>query len=257
LLLGHTTLPFDLCRKTGSIVTDRIIVTGNDVSSRKLVRIVQALNGGGFCTISRMGTAQAPWSEPNDGLDARLQNARENGVSWRDVEGGKAISLMIDLQGCLISDVQTRSILKLLNTTSLSYYSSQFPIILILTGRTGTKCATIPLCRLPEFRRISKSPGENTDMVGTMEREKVASTNEAEKHSEGQIAKSIEEYTARLPSDLFLWAAGGSIIGSLSLMAMGKRHEALFVGQWAPTFLLLGIYNKIVKVSGHDRTQRA
>jgi hypothetical protein len=94
-------------------------------------------------------------------------------------------------------------------------------------------------------------------MVGTMEREKVASTNEAEKHSEGQIAKSIEEYTARLPSDLFLWAAGGSIIGSLSLMAMGKRHEALFVGQWAPTFLLLGIYNKIVKVSGHDRTQRA
>ena len=33
---------------------------------------------------------------------------------------------------------------------------------------------------------------------------------------------------------------------------MGKRHDALFVGQWAAPFLLLGIYNKIVKTQGHD-----
>jgi hypothetical protein len=79
---------------------------------------------------------------------------------------------------------------------------------------------------------------------------------EAERHSEGVVARTIEEYTAQLPSDTFLWAAGGSILASLGLMATGNRHGALFVGQWAPTFLLLGIYNKIVKVAGSDRVHQ-
>lgn len=80
-----------------------------------------------------------------------------------------------------------------------------------------------------------------------------STTHEAVRHSEGPVARGIEEYTAQLPSDTFLWAAGASIAGSLTLMATGNRHGALFVGQWAPTFLLLGIYNKIVKVAGSDR----
>lgn len=78
-------------------------------------------------------------------------------------------------------------------------------------------------------------------------------TPEAMRHSEGGLAKPIEEFTAQLPSDTFLWAAGASILGSLTLMASGNRHGALFVGQWAPTFLILGLYNKIVKVAGSDR----
>ena len=76
---------------------------------------------------------------------------------------------------------------------------------------------------------------------------------DAVEQREGGLAKPIEEYTARLPSDTFLWLAGGSILGSLALKMSGRDHEALFVGQWAPTFLLLGVYNKIVKVAGHDR----
>ncbi len=76
---------------------------------------------------------------------------------------------------------------------------------------------------------------------------------EAQSHSEGGLAYSIEEQTAKIPSDVFLWAATGSIVGSLALKMSGKDHEALFVGQWAPTFLLLGLYNKIVKVAGSDR----
>ncbi|HYE19547.1 MAG TPA: hypothetical protein VEA69_13935 [Tepidisphaeraceae bacterium] len=76
---------------------------------------------------------------------------------------------------------------------------------------------------------------------------------EAYRHSEGGLAKPIEEFTARLPSDTFLWLAGGSILGSLTLKMMGRPHDALFVGQWAPTFLILGLYNKIVKVAGSDR----
>ena len=69
---------------------------------------------------------------------------------------------------------------------------------------------------------------------------------------EGPVARTIEEQTAKLPSDLFLWAAGASMLTSLTLKIMGRKHTALFVGQWAAPFLLLGIYNKIVKVAGHD-----
>lgn len=76
----------------------------------------------------------------------------------------------------------------------------------------------------------------------------------AQQHSEGLLATMIEQQTAKLPSDIFLWAAGASILGSLALKMAGRRHDALFVGQWASPFLLLGVYNKLVKVAGSDRT---
>ncbi|MBC8032626.1 MAG: hypothetical protein H7Y03_00660 [Chitinophagaceae bacterium] len=72
-------------------------------------------------------------------------------------------------------------------------------------------------------------------------------------HTEGKVAKTIEEQTAKLPSDVFLWAAIASIGASLTLKLMGHKHTALFVGQWPAPFLLLGLYNKIVKVAGHDQ----
>ncbi len=71
-------------------------------------------------------------------------------------------------------------------------------------------------------------------------------------YPEGKVAAAIERQTAKLPSDLFLWAAGASIAGSLALKLAKRDHESLFVGQWAPTFLLLGVYNKIVKYMGTD-----
>ena len=71
-------------------------------------------------------------------------------------------------------------------------------------------------------------------------------------HKEGPVAATIEEYTAKLPSDVFLWAAIGSMAVSLTFKILKRDHEALFVGQWAPSFLLFGIYNKLVKQQGHD-----
>jgi hypothetical protein len=71
-------------------------------------------------------------------------------------------------------------------------------------------------------------------------------------HEEGQVARAIEQQTAKLPSDTFLWLAGASIATSLGLKIAGRKHDALFVGQWAPTFLILGLYNKLVKVAGSD-----
>jgi hypothetical protein len=71
-------------------------------------------------------------------------------------------------------------------------------------------------------------------------------------HSEGTLAHMIEDQTARLPSDTFLWAALGSMGLSLMLQAAGKQQMSNFVGHWAPTILILGLYNKLVKTIGSD-----
>lgn len=73
------------------------------------------------------------------------------------------------------------------------------------------------------------------------------------RHSEGTLAAMIEDQTARLPSDVFLWSALGSVGLSLFCMVTNRQNAANFIGQWAPTLLILGIYNKLVKLQGHDR----
>lgn len=90
---------------------------------------------------------------------------------------------------------------------------------------------------------------------------KIMNTQESEvstpihRFPEGKVTTAIERQTAKVPSDLFLLAAGGSIAASLTLKIMGREKDALFVGQWAPAFLLLGIYNKMVKLFGTDPRQ--
>jgi hypothetical protein len=71
-------------------------------------------------------------------------------------------------------------------------------------------------------------------------------------HKEGKVARKIEDQTAKLPSDIFLWTAIGTMAISLTLQLMGKKKLSLFIGQWPAPFLLFGVYNKIVKVEGHD-----
>jgi hypothetical protein len=75
-------------------------------------------------------------------------------------------------------------------------------------------------------------------------------------HAEGPIARTLEEQTVKLPSDLFLWGAVGSIILALVLKVTDRHPDSNFVGHWAPTFLLLGIYNKLVKQHGSDRLDK-
>ena len=78
-------------------------------------------------------------------------------------------------------------------------------------------------------------------------------TNLNPKHKEGKVATAIEEQTAKMPSDVFLWAALGSMAASAVLQFTNYKKESLFVGQWAAPFLLLGVYNKLVKQLGHDQ----
>jgi hypothetical protein len=43
-----------------------------------------------------------------------------------------------------------------------------------------------------------------------------------------------------------LWfaLAGVSLIGSLTLKLTGRQQTSLFVGQWVPTFLILGFHSR-------------
>lgn len=69
---------------------------------------------------------------------------------------------------------------------------------------------------------------------------------------EDQVTAAIEKVTSQVPSSAFLLGALASMGVSLGLHFSGKKHESLFIGQWAAPFLLLGIYNKLVKQHGSD-----
>jgi hypothetical protein len=72
---------------------------------------------------------------------------------------------------------------------------------------------------------------------------------------EDQITAAIEKCTAQVPSSIYLALALASMAVSLVCQASKKQHASLFVGQWAAPFLLIGIYNKLVKIHGSDGTQ--
>jgi hypothetical protein len=77
--------------------------------------------------------------------------------------------------------------------------------------------------------------------------------------NEDALTTRVEELTKHIPSIGFLELALGSIALSATLQFTGRKEWANFVGQWAPTFLLLGIYNKLVKTfsAPYDEEQRA
>jgi hypothetical protein len=72
-------------------------------------------------------------------------------------------------------------------------------------------------------------------------------------NGEGKTTKMIEKRTAAIPSGTFLVLAGGAVVGALVLKLLGRHTTANFVGEWVPTILMLGVYNKLVKVLGSER----
>lgn len=87
--------------------------------------------------------------------------------------------------------------------------------------------------------------------VGKM-REKV-NTMETQAPKEGEMARRIERVTARVPSVTWLILSVGSMALSAGLaMLKNRKGTANFVGLWVPTLLLIGIYNKIVKIEGSE-----
>jgi hypothetical protein len=65
--------------------------------------------------------------------------------------------------------------------------------------------------------------------------------------NEDVATSTIEQMTKRVPSVSFLGLALGAMAVSATLMLMGRKTWANFVGQWVPTILIMGTYNKLVK----------
>jgi hypothetical protein len=70
--------------------------------------------------------------------------------------------------------------------------------------------------------------------------------------TEDRFTGAIESQTSRIPSTGYLAAALSSMAASAILKIAGRDDWALFVGQWAAPFLLMGVYNKMVKQHGSD-----
>ncbi len=76
--------------------------------------------------------------------------------------------------------------------------------------------------------------------------------------NEDRLTTAIEMKTRHIPSIAFICFALASVCASAWLMARGRKSQALFVGQWAPTVLGFATYNKIAKTfsAPYDERQR-
>jgi hypothetical protein len=77
-----------------------------------------------------------------------------------------------------------------------------------------------------------------------------------ENMTEDEFTKSIERQTASVPSSAYLGLALGSMAVALVAQSTGQGKWGNFIAQWVPSLLLIGIYNKLVKLEGHDSTDR-
>lgn len=75
--------------------------------------------------------------------------------------------------------------------------------------------------------------------------------------SEDEFTKTIEKYTASIPSSAYLAIAVGAMGLSLFCQLVGRGKWGNFIAQWVPTWLIIGLYNKVVKQEGHDQLDRA
>jgi hypothetical protein len=74
--------------------------------------------------------------------------------------------------------------------------------------------------------------------------------------NEGQFTKFIEDYTSSIPSSAYFGVALGAMAVSLIAETRGHGKWGNFIAQWVPTWLMIGVYNKIVKLQDHDQIGR-
>jgi hypothetical protein len=73
--------------------------------------------------------------------------------------------------------------------------------------------------------------------------------NQREEIREGDLTRSIEQQTAKIPSINWLGLAVGSMaISFVTSVILGRRSLGNFFGLWVPSLMLVGVYNKIVKL---------
>jgi len=65
---------------------------------------------------------------------------------------------------------------------------------------------------------------------------------------EGKTTSTIDQATGRVPSVAYLGLAVASMAVSAVLVLRGRKQLGNFIGQWAPSILVMGLYNKLLKV---------
>jgi hypothetical protein len=66
---------------------------------------------------------------------------------------------------------------------------------------------------------------------------------------EGDLTRTVEQQTAKIPSINWLGLAVGSMaISFVTSIVFGRRALGNFFGLWVPSLMLIGVYNKIVKL---------
>ncbi len=69
------------------------------------------------------------------------------------------------------------------------------------------------------------------------------------RHEAEEVQETFFRATDNIPEETWYWLALGSIGFSALLKLFGKDHWSLFVGQWPPTFLVFGLYHRLVRPS--------
>ncbi|OFZ18641.1 MAG: hypothetical protein A2X94_01725 [Bdellovibrionales bacterium GWB1_55_8] len=69
-------------------------------------------------------------------------------------------------------------------------------------------------------------------------------------HAESTLTRLIEQQTAKIPSDFFLFLALGSMAASAAFELTNRQKASRFVGMWPAALLSMGMYNKLVKILG-------
>jgi hypothetical protein len=71
-------------------------------------------------------------------------------------------------------------------------------------------------------------------------------------NKKSQPQNVLFEALDRIPGQVWYVAAIASILASAYCQFADRRHWALFIGQWAPTFLAVGLYHKLIR-PGNER----
>lgn len=80
----------------------------------------------------------------------------------------------------------------------------------------------------------------------TVEQDKIENVHE------GRLTRAVETQTAKIPSMAFLnLAIGSMVLSAATSLIFRKRELGNFFGLWVPSLLLIGVYNKLVKVEAH------
>lgn len=69
---------------------------------------------------------------------------------------------------------------------------------------------------------------------------------------EEEMTNKFEECRPRISSKHFICAALTVMGLSIFFKCKGHKHIALFLGQWVSPILIMGLYNKLVKIHGND-----